>query len=145
MFTQATPEQTKTFHQIYKSNIDKLIELFPKTFNKEFPLPLALGSHKVIQKATGWKPWKVHAVMAIWTARMEYVMMCCSEQHRYDVEGNCVHMIQEDHIKNFVIRLGCFRNKQRIAEFVKAFYVKYNWPALMNVPVNSRPDLSRWL
>lgn len=140
-----SPEFNKTFHQIYKANIAVLVEKFPLTFNKEFPLPLALGSHKEIHKATGWPKWKVHAVMCVWTARMEYVMMACSVKHRYHLNGAAMEYISEEHCKNFIIRLNNFRIRERIADFVKVYYKQHKTPALMSVPVKQRPDLSRWM
>lgn len=145
MFNEASKEATKEFYKVYKRNINTLVEMFPTTFNKSFPLPLTLGSHKQIQKATGWKPWKVHAVMCMWTARMEYVMMACSKKHRYTIDGIQSGYISEEHMNNFVIRLNLFRDRSRIAQFVKDFSKEYGNPALMSVPVNSRPNLSRWM
>lgn len=142
---QPSPIHTKQFYVLYKANIDTLVKLFPLSFNKDFPLPLELGCHKEIQKATGWQPWKVHAVMCMWTARMEYVMMCCSEKYRYQLNGVRSDHLSEDHIANFVIRLNCFKDRSRIAQFVKDYAKAHKQPALLNVPIKQRPDLSRWM
>lgn len=144
MFKETPETLIGSFHKVYKANIDTLVKMFPKTFNKEYPLPLRLGVGNEVRKVTGWPRWKVHAVLAIWTARMEYVLMACSEKHRYDLDGNQNGYINDEHLDNFIFRLNGFKHKVRIAEFVKNYKKEFNSPALMNVPMNRRPNLSRF-
>ena len=140
-----TPEKTPdVWFKLYKAHIDKLIELYPEAFNKEYPLPLALGVHKTIQKAVKWPPYRLHAVMAIWTSRMEYNLMANTTGKRYSLEGKEVSSISEEHQNQFIIRLNMFKNRQRIADFCKDYSKQFKRLPLACVPIKSRPNLSRF-
>lgn len=140
-----TPEQTPAvWFKLYKNYIDELIKKFPVAFNKEFPLPLALGSHKKIQKEVKWPAYRLHAVMAVWTSRMEYNMMANTLGKRYSLEGEEVSSIQEEHLAHFIIRLNSYKNQQRIADFCKEYSKQFKRLPLACVPVKNRPNLSRF-
>lgn len=143
-FTTTPKVMPKSWFEVYKSNIDKLIELFPAVFNKEFPLPLAIGAHKQINAVVKWKPWKLHAVMAVWTARMEYVLMACSTGKRYDLNGNVVGTMSKENISFYTIKLNSYKNKVRIRDFCISYIKANGRPALSTIPIKSRPDLGRF-
>lgn len=145
MTFKTDPKQMpKVWILIYKAQIDVLIKLYPAVFNKEYPLPLALGSHKRIQKETKWHPARVHAVMAIWTSRMEYNLMANTIGKRYNLDGVEVESISKEHADGFIMKLNMFRNIERIANFCKDYNKQFKKLPLANVPINKRPNLSRF-
>lgn len=125
----------------YKKSIGQLEKLFPATFNKEFPLPLVIGVHKQIQAVTGWSKWQLHAVMCIWTARMEYTMMACSTGKRHDLNGNISVPMSDDTIAYYTGKLNSYKDRVCIKTFCVDYGQAFGRPALICVPIKSRPDL----
>lgn len=145
MAFKTTPKEfPKSWIVIYKAHIDKLIEKYPAVFNKEYPLPLELGSHKRIKQEMGWHPQRVHAVLTIWTSRMEYNMMANTVGRRYTLDGEEGSTITKEHSDNFIMKLNTFKNVERIADFCKAYNKTFKKLPLVNVPMNRRPNLSRF-
>lgn len=136
-----TPRDQKKCYAVYKKSIEELLVLFPTVFCKDFPLPLGIGVHKQIKAVTGWSRFRVHAVMSIWTSRMEYTLMACSLGKRFDLNGNVASLISEDNMQHFVMKLGMFKKVDRIKKFCKDYLSENKNPALICVPMKQRPDL----
>lgn len=140
-----TPKQfPKSWFVIYKAHIDALIAKYPAVFNKDFPLPLELGSHKRIKNEMNWHPNRVHAVLTVWTSRMEYNFMANTLGRRYTLDGEEASQITKEHADNFMMKLNMYKDVQRIADFCKSYNKIFKKLPLANVPMKHRPNLSRF-
>ena len=96
-------------YNLYRSKIGVLVAAFPKTFNKKKPLPLKIGIHKDINELVdqhGLTSDEVDVCLRIWTQRREYVQQACQVQHRFDLSGNKVCLIDYDNLRGFANRLA---------------------------------------
>lgn len=96
-------------YNLYRSKIGVLVAAFPKTFNKKKPLPLKIGIHKDINELVdqhGLTSDEVDVCLCIWTQRREYVQQACQVQHRFDLSGNKVCLIDYDNLRGFANRLA---------------------------------------
>ena len=101
-------------YNLYRSKIGVLVAAFPKTFNKKKPLPLKIGIHKDINELVdqhGLTSDEVDVCLRIWTQRREYVQQACQVQHRFDLSGNKVCLIDYDNLRGFANRLAFMHAK----------------------------------
>ena len=101
-------------YNLYRSKIGVLVAAFPKTFNKKKPLPLKIGIHKDINELVdqhGLTSDEVDVCLRIWTQRREYVQQACQVQHRFDLSGNKVCLIDYDNLRGFANRLAFMYTK----------------------------------
>jgi len=82
-------------------NIESLLrESYPKLFNDEH-LPLAIGTGQVINEAGVLDDFTDLAKKTFfkrWVTRLDYFKACLLHQNRFDLEGNKVEKILQDHL-----------------------------------------------
>lgn len=104
-------------HSIYKSNIDKLIELYPFIFNKNTPKILAIGFYQQLCMDVRENDYKLsnsvlRATLTIWTNRHEYLREVIKPNSvRYNLDGSVQGEISDDHKKAAITR----KHKNRLA------------------------------
>lgn len=90
-------------YRIYKSNIDKLIELYPHIFDKKAPKPLAIGFFQelcmdVRDNGYNLSNSVLRAAMTIWTNRFEYLREVIKPNSvRYNLDGSVQGAVSDDH------------------------------------------------
>ena len=124
----------------YKRRIAELCNQFPAVFNKQFPLPLAIGVHKELEKLTSFTPAEINVILKVWTLRWEYICMAASVGKRYDLDGNQVGYIDEGPLKHYssvVVRM----KPRKLVDFCKRYEAAFRRPALLCIPISMRPEL----
>jgi sRNA-binding protein len=77
-------ETPKSFRQMRK----QLQARWPDLFDKDHPVPLAIGIDREIVLRTGFKPNRVHRFLAYWTHRKRYRWSLEHSEYRLDLDGN---------------------------------------------------------
>lgn len=62
-------KKSSAIHGLYLKNIGTLTSLYPAIFNKEFPMPLAIGTRESLLKMKVLSPYVLGAVLSCWTCR----------------------------------------------------------------------------
>lgn len=102
-------------HLIYKANIDKLIALFPKVFDKEDPLPLAGDIVEALRLIPnlGIDEEDIYHVITCWTARAEYCRAMVNYGWRFSLAGKKIEPIDFDKLDYQLHRLNRFKEQGR--------------------------------
>ena len=98
-----------TEYLTYRSKIEILVQAFPEVFHKKLPRPLKIGVHNDLNELVdqhGLTSDEVDVCLRIWTQRREYVQQACQVQHRFDLSGNKVCLIDYDNLRGFANRLA---------------------------------------
>lgn len=104
-------------HSIYKSNIDKLIKLYPFIFNKKAPKPLAIGFFQQLCMDVRENDYNLsnavlRAALTIWTNRHEYLREVIKPNSmRYNLDGSVQGEASDEHKKAAITR----NHKNRLA------------------------------
>lgn len=82
-----------------KELLEKLKLAYPKVFNPKHPLPLQIGGRKVVTVlyANDYPEKIVMQALRFWTSKLSYVNAVATSTYRYDLEGNAVEEITEEH------------------------------------------------
>lgn len=121
--------KTENQYKIYKANINKLIALYPNLFNKEFPLPLAIGIDKLLKPQLGLSCRQISAVLRCWTNRKEYQFMLCSVYGRYHIDGLFSELRTEHSVSERTLKFVRNQKLGDVIEFMKAFEKRYRHSA----------------
>lgn len=126
--------------EFYKRRIGELCEQFPVVFNKQMPIPLAVGVHEDLIKRTSFTAKEISVLLKVWCTRWEYKCMACSLGRRCDLDGNETSWIESSQMKSFIedtvklkptlLRIFCKRYKKAVGR-----------PALICIPIKDRPEL----
>ncbi|QYW06075.1 RNA chaperone [Shewanella phage vB_SspS_KASIA] len=87
-------------YRVYKSNIDKLIELYPDIFNKKAPKPLAIGLYQqlAMDVQVTLTNTVLRSVLMIWTNRFEYLREVIKPNAvRYNLDGSIQGEVSVEH------------------------------------------------
>lgn len=87
-------------YRVYKSNIDKLIELYPVIFNKKAPKPLAIGLYQqlAMDVQVNLTNTVLRSVLMIWTNRFEYLREVIKPNAvRYNLDGSVQSEVSTEH------------------------------------------------
>lgn len=87
-------------YRVYKSNIDKLIELYPDIFNKNTPKILAIGFYQqlAMDDSSGLTNTVLRSVLMIWTNRFEYLREVIKPNAvRYNLDGSVQGEVSPEH------------------------------------------------
>lgn len=87
-------------YSIYKSNIDKLIGLYPDIFNKKAPKPLAIGLYQqlAMDVHVNLTNTVLRSVLMIWTKRHEYLRETIKPNAvRYNLDGSVHGEVSAEH------------------------------------------------
>jgi sRNA-binding protein len=104
-------------YSIYKSNIDKLIELYPFIFNKKAPKPLSIGFFQqlcmdVRENNYNLSISTLRAALTIWTNRHEYLREVIKPNSlRYNLDGSVQGEVSDEHKRVAITR----KHKNRLA------------------------------
>lgn len=100
-------------HQIYKENIHVLLEMFPKVFDKEDPLPLAGNIVEALQLIPdlGIDYEDIYHVIAVWTARREYCVAQVNYGWRFSLLGKRIEPIPFDKLDYQLFRMKRFKEQ----------------------------------
>ena len=104
-------------YSIYKSNIGKLIELYPFIFNKKAPKPLAIGFFQQLCMDVRENDYDlsnavIRAALTIWTNRHEYLREIIKPNSlRYNLDGSVQGEVSDEHKKAAITR----KHKNRLA------------------------------
>lgn len=104
-------------YSIYKSNIDKLIELYPFIFNKKSPKTLAIGFFQQLCMVVRENDYNLsnavlRAALAIWTNRHEYLReLIKPNSMRYNLDGSVQGEVSDEHKRVAITR----KHKNRLA------------------------------
>lgn len=89
-------------YRVYKSNIDKLIELYPHIFDKKVPKPLSIGFFQELCMDVRDNDYNLsnsvlQAALAIWTNRFEYLREIIKpDSARYHLNGVIQGSVSDD-------------------------------------------------
>lgn len=87
-------------YRVYKSNIDKLIDLYPDIFNKNTPKILAIGFYQqlAMDDSSGLTNTVLRSVLMIWTNRFEYLREVIKPNAvRYNLDGSVQGEVSAEH------------------------------------------------
>lgn len=122
-------KKSSAIHGLYLKNIGTLTSLYPAIFNKEFPMPLAIGTRESLLKMKVLSPYVLGAVLSCWTCRREYTMMALSGLGtRFDIYGDTSPISAWD-MAAFASSFEKFKNKSLVEDFGIRFENKFGYKA----------------
>ncbi|WP_010304085.1 ProQ/FINO family protein [Candidatus Odyssella thessalonicensis] len=106
--TQSVPDQDKNAIQARRERLGKIFQsldwlmaTYPNCFDKENPKPLKLRIEKdIFNNLPEELPFARHHIrkaLAIYTKRRKYQKALVENPHRYDLSGNVVEEVSEEH------------------------------------------------
>lgn len=122
--------------QFYKNNIIVLQEKWPAIFNRNFPLPLAVGIFHEIRPHVDFTDEQLSVMLRVWVHRFEYYAMAQSTHHRVHLDGSMEPMTEEH--KDAFVAAHKHLPPHLVKDFSKRFYNQFGLVPFIHVPINQR-------